>query len=275
MDLSDRQTEILAQIRQLEKVEVDQLADHYQVSTQTIRRDLNTLCDLGLAARTHGGARQVFSIANVDYHSRRHISSTAKITIGECAAGLIPNDCSLIINVGTTTEQVAAALREHRNLIVMSNNINVINILSGTPAKELILAGGTVRQSDGAVIGASAVEMINRFKVDYAIIGCSAIDDDGTILDFDAREVTVARAILRNARTTILVADKQKFARSASVRICQIEEIDHFVTDKKPSASFMKAAEAGGTHIHIAKPSLPNQTLDTSSLTDIKTGKVA
>ena len=137
----------------------------------------------------------------------------------------------------------------HSDLVVISNNVNIINSLSGSASKELILAGGTVRQSDGAIVGDAAVEFISRFKADFAIIGASAMDDDGAVLDFDLREVSVARAILRNARTRILVCDSQKFERSAPVRVCDISEIDYFVTDRIPSREFQAACEKGGTTI--------------------------
>lgn len=266
-ELTSRQAEILSIIRQQERVDVDQLASAYEVTTQTIRRDLNALCERGLATRTHGGARQAVSISNVDYNSRRQLASQAKAAIGQHAASLIPDNCSILINVGTTTEQVAAALQSHRNLVIISNNINIIHILSGSQSKELVLTGGTVRQTDGAIVGSSAVSMINQYKVDFAVIGCSAIDEDGTVLDFDPREVTVARAILQNARTKILVADRQKFDRSANVRICHIGEIDHLVVDQAPPPAFISEARSYDTQIHITSDSstASPQPIDTST----------
>jgi len=106
-----------------------------------------------------------------------------------------------------------------------------------------------VRQSDGAVIGDEAVEFISRYKVDYAVIGASSIDVDGSILDFDCREVAVSRAILRNARTRILVADHTKFERSAPVRICDVSELDYVVFDSPPPDAFLEMANSGGTQI--------------------------
>ncbi len=249
MALTPRQSDILSLIKTSGHVEVDGLAVQFDVSTQTIRKDLNELAQRGLAARVHGGAMPRASIANVAYEDRRQMASAEKQLIGQLAATLIPNNCSIMLNIGTTTEQVARALSGHSDLVVISNNVNVINSLSGSASKELILAGGTVRQSDGAIVGDAAVEFISRFKVDFAIIGASAMDDDGAVLDFDVREVSVARAILRNARTKILVCDAQKFERTAPVRICDISEIDYFVTDRQPSAEFAAVCERCGTTI--------------------------
>src|SRR5690606_5711544 len=121
-----------------------------------------------------------------------------------------------------TTEQVAAALTSHRGLMVVTNNINVANILRKHPGIEVVIAGGVVRHADGGIVGEAAVEFINQFKVDYAVIGVSAIDEDGALLDYDYREVSVARAIIGNARHVILVADRMKLARTAPVRIGHI-----------------------------------------------------
>ncbi len=226
MELSERQSAILATLTQQGRVLVEDLAEQFDVSTQTIRKDLNEICDRGLASRIHGGARSGRSVSNVGYEHRRLLARDSKEKIAAAAARLIPDECSVMMNIGTTTEQVARALYRHTGLVVITNNVNIISALIGSPAKELILAGGVVRPADGAIVGEAAVEFISRFKADYAVIGASSIDADGAVLDYDAREVSVACAILRNARTRILVADASKFARTAPVRICDIGEVD-------------------------------------------------
>ena len=100
------------------------------------------------------------------------------------------------------------------------------------PKIDVIVAGGMVRRTDGGIVGEAAVDFIRQFKVDYAVIGVSAIDDDGALLDFDYREVRAAQAIIDNARNVILVADAMKFTRSAPVRIGHLSQIDVFVTDR-------------------------------------------
>ena len=247
--LTKRREEILSLIRRDGHVEVDDLASRLAVTKQTIRRDLVELSDLGLAARTHGGARRAASVANRAHHERRLARAPEKAAMGRLAASLIPDDCSVTLNIGTSTEQVAAALAGHKGLVVLSNNINIIGALLGTATRELILVGGAVRPSDGAIVGEDAVEFISRYKVDFAVIGASAVDADGAILDFDAREVSVARAILRNSRVRILVCDSSKFGRNAPVRICDISDIDYFVTDRMPPKPFIVAADAGRTEI--------------------------
>jgi DeoR family glycerol-3-phosphate regulon repressor len=252
MSLTARQNEMLSMARTAGRLSVDALALTFDVTPQTIRRDLNDLCQRGLLTRVHGGAMAPNSVANVDYEERRNLALDEKVRIGETAAALIPENCSLIVNIGTTTEQVARALYQHRDLVVITNNINVVTILSGSAAKELILAGGVVRQTDGGIVGEAAVEFIRQFKVDWAVIGASALDEDGAVLDFDYREVTVARAIVENARKVILVADHQKFERTAPMRICGIERIDYFVTDREPPRRFRLVCEREGVAVRVA-----------------------
>jgi len=254
MVLSDRQSLIMARLRTEGRVLVDDLAVDFQVTTQTIRRDLNILSADGLITRIHGGAVQAASTTILAYTERRSLALDEKRAIARHAAAMIPDGCSLTINIATTTEQVAHALRDKRDLFVVTNNINVVNILSGTPAKEIILAGGAVRQTDGAIVGDEAVDFIRKFRTDYAVIGASALDADGSIMDFDVREVAVARAIAANARRTILVSDHTKFSRSAPVRICPLGQIDFFVTDRAPPPSFVEACDAEDVAIEITVP---------------------
>jgi DeoR family glycerol-3-phosphate regulon repressor len=108
------------------------------------------------------------------------------------------------------------------------------------------MAGGPVRRADGAIIGEAAAQFISQFKVDYAIIGASALDQDGALLDFDYREVSVAKTIIENARTVILVADRLKFERTAPVRIAHISDIDIFVTDHLPEGEFNSICRENG-----------------------------
>lgn len=250
--LTSRQADILSLARDVGKVSVDRLAERYDVTPQTIRKDLNELCDRRLLQRVHGGAVVYSGIENMGYEARRMLAPDEKRSIGERAAALVPDNCSLFVNIGTTTEQVAAALTNHRGLMVVTNNINVANILRQYPGIEVVIAGGVVRHADGGIVGEAAVEFINQFKVDYAVIGVSAIDEDGALLDYDYREVSVARAIIDNARHVILVADRMKLARTAPVRIGHISQINTFVTDGSLPKALAGLCEESGVDVLIA-----------------------
>lgn len=250
--LTPRQADIVALARETGRLDVDALAAQFAVTPQTIRKDLNELCEHGVLQRYHGGAMLPSSVANLAYEARRQLATEAKRRIGQKAAELIPNDCSLLINIGTTTEQVATALRSHTGLMVITNNINVVNILQGYTEIEVIVTGGVLRHSDGGIVGEPAVDFLRQFKVDYAIIGTSGIDDDGTLLDYDYREVEVSRKIVESSRHAILVADSLKYRRSAPVRIGHISDMDHFVTDAAPPARLRKICDESQVVVDVA-----------------------
>ena len=241
--LSNRQTEILNIARAFGRVMVEDLAKRFEVSAQTIRKDLNDLCDQRLLSRIHGGALFPSGIENMEYEARRKIAAEEKEAIGRAAARLIPDNASLFINIGTTTESVSKALLDHSGLMVITNNINVANRMRIYPSIEVVIAGGVVRGSDGGVVGEAAVDFIRQFKVDYAVIGASAIDHDGALLDFDFREVKVAQAIIANARHVILVSDQTKFERTAPVRIGHLSQVNTFITDRCDIPSVRKICE--------------------------------
>jgi DeoR family glycerol-3-phosphate regulon repressor len=250
--VSPRQQQILSLARQAGSVMVDDLAVRFEVTPQTIRKDLNELCDAKLLARTHGGAMLSSGVENVAYEARRQLAASEKIIIGQHAARLIPNNCSLFINIGTTTEEVARALIHHEGLLVITNNIHVATILMPRPKIDVILAGGMLRKSDGGIVGEAAVDFIAQFKVDHAVIGASAIDDDGAMLDFDYREVRAAKAIMQNARNVLLVADSMKFTRTAPVRIGHLSDVNIFVTDRTPPETIAELCRHNGVQLEIA-----------------------
>lgn len=252
MALSLRQGEILDIARSDGRVGVEDLAARFGVAVQTIRRDLGDLADAGLLDRVHGGAVLRAGVANTAHADRQRQNADAKAAIALACAALIPDNSSLILNIGTTTEAVAHALLGHRNLTVVTNNLNVANILAAGDSCEVIVAGGALRRSDGGLVGDLTVQTFEQFKVDFAIIGCSALDADGDLLDFDLVEVRVARCILRQARCRLLVADASKLGRQAPVRLGTLAELDGIVTDRPLPGPLALACEGWGTAVHLA-----------------------
>ncbi len=250
--LSPRQQDVLSLAKQQGRVDVESLAEHFNVTPQTIRRDLNELCDLNYLGRVHGGAVYISGVTNFAYNSRRSLAIEGKQRIGEATAALIPDNASIILNIGTTTEEVARCLKNHKGLMAITNNINIANILMESSETEVLVAGGMVRRTDGGIVGASAVDFIRQFKLDYAIIGVSAIDEDGSLLDFDYREVRVSKAILDHARQIILVSDSMKFERKAPVRIGHLSQINTFVTDETPPAEIIEICKINDVHLVVA-----------------------
>ncbi|WP_342076025.1 DeoR/GlpR family DNA-binding transcription regulator [Yoonia sp. SS1-5] len=239
---------IRAQARKTGKVTATHIAAELGVAVQTIRRDLRELCAAGLLERVHGGAVLPSGVQNIGYGDRRASNREAKLRIARRAARLIPDDASLFLNIGTTTEAVAHALHAHKNLMVVTNNLNVANILAENPSCDVIVAGGSLRRSDGGLVGDLAALAIDRFKVDFAVIGASAVDP-GELLDFDPEEIRVSQQVIKAARSTILVADSTKFSRKAPVKIASLAQVDHFVTDRVPSEALINQCKDWGTQI--------------------------
>ncbi len=246
-----RQEQILEQVQRHGFVAIEALAQQFGVTPQTIRRDINSLCQQALLHRYHGGAGLPSSVENLAYSTRQVLCLEEKRRIARDLAGQIPDHASLFINIGTTTEEVAKALLDHQGLKVVTNNLNVASVMSGNPDFEVIVAGGTVRRDRG-VVGEAAVDLVRQFRVDFAIIGISGIEPDGVLVDFDYREVRVAQEIIANARRVFLAADHTKFGRTAMVRLGDFTEIDALFTDRSPPARLREALKAADTRLFVA-----------------------
>ncbi|WP_208983454.1 DeoR/GlpR family DNA-binding transcription regulator [Pannonibacter carbonis] len=246
-----RQPEILELARQQGKVTVEGLAEHFGVTVQTIRRDLSELSDSGKLERVHGGAILPSGVTNIGYEDRRNLNRDAKTAIATQCARAIPSDVSVFLNIGTSTEAVARELLHHRNLMVVTNNMNVANILVGNPDCQVIVAGGALRRTDGGLVGNLTTRTIEQFKFDFAVIGCSALDEEGDLLDFDIQEVGVSQTIIRQARKTFLVSDHSKFQRTAPARITSLARIDTFFTDYPLPSPLAIRCEGWGTKVVV------------------------
>lgn len=239
MSPNPRQLKLLQLVHEQSSSAVDELAAQLGVTAQTVRRDVQRLAEAGLLARFHGGVRLPNStIENIAHHQRENLHAEGKRRIAQAVARAVPNNCSLLINIGTTTEAIAKALMQHTGLRVITNNINVAAILSRNQNCEIILAGGVVRPRDQGIVGETTVDFIRQFKVDIALIGISGIEADGSLRDFDYREVKVSQAIIAHAREVWLATDTSKFNRSAMVQVAHLSQINRLFTDAPPPDPF-------------------------------------
>ncbi|KXV03966.1 DeoR family transcriptional regulator [Caballeronia megalochromosomata] len=250
--LNGRQRALLDRVARDGFATIEDLAAQFQVTPQTIRRDVNWLSDQNLLRRYHGGASALTSSENTAYTARQQMYLEEKRRIARLVASEIPNQATLFINLGTTTEEVARALRQHTGLRVITNNLNVANILADESDAELLVAGGTVRARDKGVVGEQAVDFIRMFKVDFGIIGISSIEEDGTLRDFDIAEVRVAQAIVEQSRTVFLVADHSKFGRAALVKLGHLSQIDALFTDAPPPEWMAESLAAADVVVRVA-----------------------
>ena len=203
--------------------------EHFSVSPQTIRRDLNDLADQNMILRHHGGAALPSSSVNTPWHDRKATQTAEKERIARKVATQIPNGSTLFIDIGTTPEAVAHALLNHSNLRIVTNNLNVANTLMAKEDFRIILAGGELRSRDGGIMGEATLDFISQFRL-----------DDGSLLEFDYHEVRTKRAIIENSRHVMLVVDHSKFGRNAMVNMGSISMVDAVYTDTLPPAGVMQ-----------------------------------
>ncbi|QPM90895.1 DeoR/GlpR family DNA-binding transcription regulator [Pseudooceanicola algae] len=234
----NRHLMILEEARSNGRVSVETLAEVFNLSTHTIRRDIKTLCEQGKLRRLHGGAEFVEDASNLPYSVRNSLNIAAKKQIATQAAQLIPDRATLFFSIGTTPALVATALTIRTGLTVITNNLNVAMILSEAPDVRIVLAGGELRLPDRDILGEQALALFEGYRADYAIFGVGGIDVDGSLLDFHEAEVRARQAMHRNARNSILVADVTKFGRRAAAVGGSLQDADHIVTDLRPDGSF-------------------------------------
>ena len=216
-------------------VSTEELVEKFDVSPQTIRRDLNELADSNKIRRYHGGATIPLSSENTSYNTRKALNFNEKDVIADELVKHIPDGATLFVDIGTTPESVARALnKNHKQLRVVTNNINVASILLPNPEIKVILAGGEVRNRDGGIVGEATLDFVKQFRLDFGILGISGIDFDGSLLDFDYHEVRVKQAIIENSRSIFLAVDHTKFGRNAMVKLGNISQAHMVFTNKQP-----------------------------------------
>lgn len=248
-----RLTEILEIARAEGRVMVDDLAARLGVTAQTIRRDLAELDEAGQIERVHGGAVLRSGTVNIAYRQRRALSAKAKQAIGRACAAMVPDGASVFLAIGTTVEAVAEALARRAGLMVVTNNLNAATILQAGQDSQVVVTGGRVRRADGGLTGTLAADAVRQFRVDVAIIGCSALDPSGDLMDYDLDEVGVSRALIAQARSTWVVADAAKLSRAAPARIASLAEVDTLFTDSPLPAPLAAACADWGTRVVVVR----------------------
>lgn len=237
------------------QVDIHQLAEQFGVTTQTIRRSVNRLCEQGRLRRVHGGVTVPAAQSNLPWDARQIQQLDAKRAIAHQVAGLIPDGSSVAIGLGTTPHQVALALRSHQDLRIMTNSLRVALALAAAPGVEIRVAGGALRLPDMDVVGEAAARFYSHFKTDFAVFGVGGIDADGGLLDFDPAEVTAREAMRLNCRCSVLVADSSKFGRAALARGGWLANMDHLVTNELPREPFDALVDQSARRWHLAERS--------------------
>jgi len=221
---------------------VSALAESFGVSEMTVRRDLGTLARDGKLERVHGGA--VESGTEPGFSQIEVERFDIKDRLGAAAAAMVQDGMTVMIDIGTSTLQLARHLHGRR-ITVVTTNLAVVEELLPDPDIELVLPGGIVRRNYRSLVGVLAEDSLRQIKSDILFLGTSGVDLELGVWDTTMVEVPIKRLMIANSESVVLLADAEKFSRSGVVRICGPESLDHIVTDQPiPHASRATLAAA-------------------------------
>ncbi|TQM02155.1 DeoR/GlpR family DNA-binding transcription regulator [Pseudonocardia kunmingensis] len=255
-----RREEILRRVQRHGYVSVSQLAQDYQVDGSTIRRDLATMAELGVIARSHGGATLPGEPAEIPYEVKVGKNVAQKRAIARAVAEIVPHGSSLLIDSGSTTLEVAQALRGHREMTVITNDLRVAAEVANQGDVRLIVPGGEVLPAVYTLASERSVDLIREFHVDYAVLAADAVDTQG-ITNTNSNEVSMKRAMVRAADEVLVVADSSKFGHTALVRITGFDDVDLVVTDDGLDADRAAAYPVQIRRVHPEPALQPPQTV--------------
>ncbi|WP_274626733.1 DeoR/GlpR family DNA-binding transcription regulator [Arvimicrobium flavum] len=235
--VGERRAAILAAVRANGAVSVSELAERFSVTQQTIRRDLHSLDGKGLIHKGFGGAFASPGVAKFDYLERQGTQADIKRRLMLGIEEFLTPGATLFVGLGTTFNALHEVIVRHPGLLVATPNLEVAYNCAMNTDATVYIYGGYVRSKDSAVLTVADASR-DRFKFDVALLGASAIDDEGDILEFDPLEVDLVRSILPLARQRILVAHHEKFRRRAPHKVASLREVDVLVTDGDVSGHF-------------------------------------
>ncbi len=248
-----RRDMILQVVQERGGVSVGALAEMLGVSTQTIRRDIDKLCDGTTLRRAHGRIELAEDRLNTPFDQRAGTNLAGKRAIADIAAAEIPDRATLFLSIGSTALSVARALRERKELTVMTNNLSAAMALSEEVSNRIILPGGELRLPDRDFIGEEVVDFFGRYRAEFAIFGTAGIGEDGRLLEFHHSEVRAAERMRANAQHSILVIDHSKFGRLAPAAGGLIGDVGRVVCDRPPQPGFEPVIETLGPRLVFAE----------------------
>lgn len=240
MQYHERRQEILRLVAEQQSCRVMELASRLKVSDETIRRDVKRMMREGLVSKVHGGVLLADPLSEPVFHQRLVQHVEAKKRIAELAARQVRNGDSIMLDTGSTTAFVARALRDHRNLLVVTNSVDIARTLATRNGNRVYMAGGELRADDGAALGASAITFIEQFRVRLALLSIGAIDLEDGLMDFNLDEAEFSRVAMQRADRTVIVADHSKFGRRALVTVAGLDAAQMLITDRPPPPPFLE-----------------------------------
>lgn len=243
----ERRNQILERLQSEKRVVVSELSQIYQVSEETIRRDLEKLENDGLVIKSYGGAvLNEHSIFDMPFNIRKNQKIMEKQAIAGIAAGLIRDGEAIMLDASSTAVYLAKAMKNRKKLTVITNSVEIVVELFDVPEWTVISTGGVSRERSFALVGPRADQMIRGYHVDKTFISCKGFSLEHGITDSDEQDANCKRMMLEAAKERILVADSSKFGRTAFTKVADLNRIDKVITDRKPDIKWLEAFEQKG-----------------------------
>lgn len=233
---SERRNIILDKLREDGQVFVSDLAEFFNVSQETIRRDFNKLEEMRYIKKVHGGAVSAQFGFELEFKERAKLAEDEKKAIAEKASQLVKPGDSLFIDFGTTTMEFARQISGISDLTVITNSPVIANLFHDNATTQLILIGGQFGSSKMECVGPIALQSISAFYADYAFIGAGAVSPDAGVMDQNLDEAAIARQMIKQSNQTVVLADGHKVNNRATSLVAGWKDIAWLVTtdpDKK------------------------------------------
>jgi DeoR family fructose operon transcriptional repressor len=255
MYAEERQQAMARLVNQRGRMSVNQLAREYDVTTETVRRDLSTLERMGLVRRVHGGVVPPSSLSLIEagLRERDQVNTDSKERIARAALELLPAaGGTILLDAGTTTARLASLLPPDHELTVVTHGVPIAARLAGQRQIDLRLLPGRVRRTTQAAVGADTVEVLAHLRVDVAFLGTNGVTAEHGFTTPDPDEAAVKRALIASGRRVVALADASKFGVDTAVRFASPGEIDVLVTDSDVSSADRRALTKAGVEVVVA-----------------------
>ncbi len=246
-----RRSVILETLSEQGAVSVAELYRKLGVSRETIRRDISRLDQESRLRKTHGGAMSLGR--EPAFAQRKSINVEAKRSIGRVAAALVPDGASVIVDSGTTIQELVEALADKRHLRVITNDLQAATELSGRNDNSVLILGGELIAGEGAIMGRDVTAMLGNYFADFAFVGAGAISSHPWLMDFSREAAEIRGQMLALARFPVVLADHTKFDRIAPNRVANFDKASHIVVDRKPEGAFAAVLASHGAKILVAE----------------------
>lgn len=246
----ERRNAILSKLSMEGKVVVSELSQEFEVTEETIRRDLEKLENDGLARKTYGGAvkNENFNI-DLPFHVRKQSNVEAKRKIAEVISGMIHDGDYIMLDSSTTALYVIKNILDRKKITLITNSIEILIELCNKPDWTIISTGGVLKEGGLSLLGYQAEKMVSGFHVDVAICSCKGIDADMSITDSNERDSEIKKAFFAAANKKILAVDATKFDKKSFVKVCSASDIDTIVTDANPGERWIERVKDAGAQL--------------------------